>query len=215
MVYGVIHHCHMWSIPHVTLINGCMSLNHYDCTTDEEHGTSSWFQYPESRVTAEHVWGVVGGNVVVYGVVQACQTLPILNITPKTVGCHIYTCIIILSPLHHWWGAWFKLLVLLISRVTSEYVLVVVCGHTVVYRVIHRCQTRSMPHITLIKRLYIISIKVSLLLDHYNYTTDEYHGSASLFQYPVQQLSMPEVYLEVTLWSVWWSKSTRCGPCLI
>jgi hypothetical protein len=28
-------------------------------------------------------------NVVVYGVVQACQTLAILNITRKTVGCHV------------------------------------------------------------------------------------------------------------------------------
>ena len=78
--------------------------------------------------------------------------------------------------------AWSKLLVL-ISRVTADYVWGVVGGHTMVCEVIHTYQMLHMPHITLIQQWDSISIPV--LLSLYHYTTDEVHGhvSSSLYHY--------------------------------
>ena len=104
--------------------------------------------------------------------------------THEIVECYTDTYVIILALLHHWWGAWFKPLVLPISSVRSDYVLGVVGFHDVVCGVIHPCQMWSIPHIISIKWLHIISIQVWSSLDHYNYTADEYHSSNSWFQYP-------------------------------
>ena len=82
---GVIHPCHAWSMPHITLIHQgdsisiyyvSLSLEHY--STDEVHFSSSWVR--ESGVTAEHVQGVVGGYDVVYGVIHPSQTWPMHHI---------------------------------------------------------------------------------------------------------------------------------------
>ena len=111
----------------------------------------------------------------VYGVIQACQILLMLHITLIKQWDAIP--IDASSSLDHYTTdevSWFKLLVLPINRVRAEYVMGVVRGHTMVYRLIHPCQTLSMPHITpRIKWLYIISINVSSSLDHYDYTTDD------------------------------------------
>jgi hypothetical protein len=56
------------------------------------------------------------------------------------------------------------------SRVRAEYIRGVVCGHVVVYGVIHSCQKWSIPHITLMEWYGTISIPASSSLDHY--TTD-------------------------------------------
>ena len=77
--------------------------------------------------------------------------------------------------------SWFKLLVLPINRVRAEYVPGVVWVASMVYRVIHPCQTWCMPPKTHIKQLHIISNQVSSSLDHYDITTDEYHGASSWF----------------------------------
>ena len=69
-----------------------------------------------------------------------------------------------------------------IPRVTIEHDGRVVGGHAMIYGVIHHCQIRYMPHITLIERLYSISVTVPSSLHHYS--TGEEHDSSSLFQCP-------------------------------
>ena len=96
------------------------------------------------------------------------------------------TDIIILAPLHHWWGTWLKLFFYSKSRILG-----VVGDDAVVYIVIHPCQTLPMLHITLIKWLYSISIPASLSLHHH--ITGEEHDSISLFQYPGWHLRMSGV----------------------
>ena len=94
----------------------------------------------------------------------------------KTVSQHIHICVIILGPLHHWWGTWFKLLLPKI-RGTYEHVWGVVGGDTVVcgvMRTFQKWHTSNLPHT---KQCDRISIYVSLYLDHY--TTDVVHGSSS------------------------------------
>ena len=175
-------------------------------------------QVPCSHIqgTDERVWGIVYIHVMVCGVIHPCQTWPNASYnTHAMVGYHIHTCVIILAPLHNWYGAWFRLLILPIYSVTVEHVWGLVRGHAVVCGVIHPSQTWLKPHITIRKRLRTISIQVSSSLDHYSYTTDEEHGSSSWFQYPGWQLSMSGVELEVMSWSVWLSNPARCGPCLI
>ena len=100
-----------------------------------------------------------------------------------TVGYPIHRCIIILGPLYHWWGAWFKLEGAKTS-VKDEHARDVVWGHAVVCWVIHLFLTFSMPHITLIKQSGSgrIFIHVSSSLDHY--TTDEVHCAVSSFWKP-------------------------------
>ena len=96
-------------------------------------------------------------------------------------GYYIHTCIIILGPIRHWWGPWFKLLFPEI-RVTAEYV--------------RDCSSKScnvlwgnpslsdlvLTHVTLMKQWDSISIHVLLSWDHY--TTDEVHSSSSLYGKP-------------------------------
>ena len=53
------------------------SLDYY--TTDEVHSSSSWFS--KTRVTTDHIMGVLGGNVVVCKIIQHCQTWSMPHIT--------------------------------------------------------------------------------------------------------------------------------------
>ena len=50
---------------------------------DGIHGPYPWFKLfiPKTRVTTEHVWGVVVGHAVVNGVIHPCQTCYITHIT--------------------------------------------------------------------------------------------------------------------------------------
>ena len=97
----------------------------------------------------------------------------------ETLRYHTHTYIIILGPLDHWWWAWCKIMVTN-TTVIAEHIWGVVGGHDNVCGVIHPCQTWSMPHITLIDKWDNISIHLSS--SFYKYTTDEEHGSSSLFQ---------------------------------
>ena len=94
---------------------------------------------PISRVTTEYIWGVVWGHGVVCGVIHTCQTWSISYNINETVGYYIHNYIIVLRPIHHYQGPWFKLFIW-ISRVTAEHIWGVVWGHGVVCRVIHPCQ---------------------------------------------------------------------------
>ena len=84
MVCGVIHSCHTCSMPHTTCIKqwdsmsklSLLSLDLYN--TGELHGSSS---STTTRVTAEHVRGVVGGHDMVCGVIHPCHTWSMPHIT--------------------------------------------------------------------------------------------------------------------------------------
>ena len=147
VICGVINPYQRWSMLHITLmkwwdtifIPASSFVDHY--TTDEDHDSSSWYKYPGILR-----WSCGGlGN----GPPLSDVDHDLYN-THETVGYHIHTCIIILGPLYHWWGPWFKLLVP-ISRVTAEYSRSVVCAHVGVCGVIHPYQGWSMLHIKLMK----------------------------------------------------------------
>ena len=104
---------------------------------------------PISRVTAEYVWGVVGGHVMVCVTIQAYQPWSMPNITLLKQWDSI--SIPVLSSLDHHTTDEKLLVPVSIYRVTAEHVWGVVGGYIVVYRVIHPWQTWSMPHITFIK----------------------------------------------------------------
>ena len=59
--------------------------------------------FPKTRVTAEHEWGVVGGNDVVSGVIHHYQTLSMYHITVMKQWDSIY--IQVSSSLEHYTSA--------------------------------------------------------------------------------------------------------------
>ena len=122
---------------------------------------------PKTRVTAEHVSGVVGGDAVVYEVVHTYQmwSMPHIPLIKQWDSISIYAS----SSLDHYTtngGIWFQLLVPK-NRVIAYHVLGVVGGDAVLCGVIHPCQMWSVPHITLIKQWDNISMYASSSLDHY------------------------------------------------
>ena len=115
---------------------------------------------PISRVTADYVCDVVCGNVVVCGVILPCPKLSMHHIIHNTVAYHIHTCIIILRPLHHWWGIWNKLLFPK-TRVAAENVWGIVGGHAMVCLLVQSRQTWFLPCIMFIQQCDSISIPQS------------------------------------------------------
>ena len=103
--------------------------------------------------------------------------------THATVWYHIHICIIILGPLHHWWGTWFKFLSPK-TRVRAEYVWGIVGGHAMVCLLIQSRQMWSMPHVTVMQQCDSISIPASSSFRHYTTDDDEVHGSSSCVPKP-------------------------------
>ena len=116
VVSGVVHPCHMMSVPHITLIKQLdsisihvsSSLDHYN--TDELHSSSSWVH--KTRVTAENVWSIVWGHIVVCGVIHPCRTWSIPHIAPikqwDRISIHLSK---FFDNYPTDWGTWFQLFV--------------------------------------------------------------------------------------------------------
>ena len=170
-------------------------IRHGPCPTCEDHPTYysmtknfTWTCSAVPLILNQWAWtihiiscGVVQGQWYMYWYATPLFYEFYITLTKQWDYISIHTCIIILGPLQHWWGAWFKLLGLR-PRVTAEHFQGVVCGHALVCGVIHTYQIWAMLHMTLMKQWDSISIPVSSSLEHY--TTDEIHSSGYPFRKP-------------------------------
>ena len=93
---------------------------------------------------------------------HAIWSMPHITLINSRIA-YTYIYIIILGPLHHWWGTLFRLLFLK-TRIIVAHVRGIVGGHGVVCGVIHPCHTWSMSHKTIRKQWDRISTKwISIL----------------------------------------------------
>ena len=68
----------MWSMHHKTLIKQWDSIS-IPVSSSLDHYTTNggtWFQLLvlKTRVIDEYIWGVVGGHVLIFGVIDRCPT---------------------------------------------------------------------------------------------------------------------------------------------
>ena len=105
--WGVIHPCHTWSMPHITLIKQLYISNCIVILPPLHHYWQERFNLLVSNIQGNSwacLWcswkscGGLRGDPSLSDIVHASYN------THKTVGCHIYMCAIILVSLYHWWG---------------------------------------------------------------------------------------------------------------